>query len=124
MASHDAHHFVPGFILREWQTPPDDKLSAFHWIHGKLLHERYKAKSVGKERGLYSLHGQSGNRDNVLEREYFTREIDGPAAPVHRRIIVDGLTSLAAEERVTWGRFIVAQMLRAPRMIADLKDRG
>ena len=121
---HDAHHYVPAFLLRQWEGGADQKLSSFHWVNAKLLHERYKAKSVAKEAGLYSLKEGDGTRNNLIEREFFAREIDEPAALVHRRIISSGITSLSQDERIIWGRFIVAQMLRVPRMMASLKKKG
>lgn len=54
--AHDEHHFVPAFLLREWQTGDDDKLTSLRWARGALVANRYKAKSVAKQRHLY-LHG-------------------------------------------------------------------
>jgi hypothetical protein len=124
MRSHNAHHFVPAFILREWQTLPDDKLSAFWWINDALVHKRYKAKNVAKEVGLYALRNKVGIADNVVERDFFAREIDDPASVVHRKILDHGVASLSATEWHVWDRFMVAQMLRGPRMVAHLRRRG
>lgn len=124
IAAHDTHHFVPAFLLRRWEGGTDKKLSAFRWVNDKLVHARYKAKSVAKTAGLYSLSDAKGIRDNVVEREFFTREIDDPAALVHRRMIIAGLSALTQEERVIWGRFVVAQMMRVPRMMYSLKAKG
>jgi len=57
MSTHRAHHFVPKFLLERWHSGGDDKLSAFHWENGRLLHERYKAKHVAKAMHLYSFEG-------------------------------------------------------------------
>jgi len=124
MPAHDKHHFVPAFLLREWESGSDKKLSSFHWINNKLLHKRYKAKHVAKELGLYAMRDEHGGRDNVLEREFFARQIDDAAAVVHRRMIDSGLGALTVEDRVVWGRFVIAQMLRVPRMMTLLKSRG
>ena len=53
--SHANQHYVPRFLLEPWHTPPDYKLTAFRWADGHLVNRRYKAKSVAKERHLYSL---------------------------------------------------------------------
>ena len=118
------HHFVPAFLLREWESAPDQKLSAFHWVNGKLDHQRYKAKSVAKEAGLYALRGADGVSDNRIETEFFTPEIDNRAALVHRRIIEAGYLALTQQERYIWCRFVVAQMLRTRRMLGSLKEKG
>jgi hypothetical protein len=35
-----------------------------------------------------------------------------------------GLSALTQEERIIWGRFVVAQMMRVPRMMRSLKAKG
>ena len=48
------HHFVPAFLLREWQSGSDEKLTSFRWSRGQVVATRFKAKSVAKRRHLYS----------------------------------------------------------------------
>lgn len=88
------------------------------------MHGRYKAKSVAKQRGLYSLKDEAGKRDNSIERDFFAREIDDPAAIVHRLLLTEGVRALCPADRIVWGRFILAQMFRVPRMMDSLRSRG
>jgi hypothetical protein len=37
MSGHANQHFIPRFLLEKWHTGRDNKLSAFHWAHGKLV---------------------------------------------------------------------------------------
>lgn len=52
MSSHNHHHFIPVFLLDEWEGGADGKLSAMKWCRGKVVEDRYKAKSVAKQRHL------------------------------------------------------------------------
>lgn len=95
MAAHDSHHYVPRFLLQGWHTPPDDKLSTFSWVNGRLLHERYTAKHVAKSTGLYALHEAEEANRNFVEREYFGPIVDEPGAVAHKQILASGVQSLA-----------------------------
>jgi len=44
--AHDNHHFVPAFLLREWEAGEDKKLTSFRWSRGAVVDSRFKAKSV------------------------------------------------------------------------------
>jgi hypothetical protein len=70
---HDQHHFVPAFLLREWESGKDDKLTSLRWARGAVVANRYKAKSVAKQRHLYTTGLAEGRPDNKLEREFMGR---------------------------------------------------
>ena len=124
MASHVEHHFVPRFLLEQWHTPPDQKLSSFRWANGDLIMRRYKAKSVAKERHLYSMERSSPQPDVKVEREFWGPHIDDPASVVHAKMLRDGVGSLDVEEKKTWAPFLVSLMLRGPAMIRKIRERG
>jgi Protein of unknown function (DUF4238) len=124
MPSHEKHHFVPRFLLQEWHTGPDDKLSCFRWESSRFLHHRYTAKSVAAELRLYSIGLSQLDDGNILEREYFAEKIDSPAAVVHKLILSNGIDSLNQENRKTWARFLLAQVVRTPDKVEYVRDAG
>lgn len=121
---HRQHHYVPCFLLEQWHSLPDDKLSAFRWARDKLVHSRLKAKSVAKAEHLYSMQRSLPAPDVKIEREFLGPRVDGPAAEVHRKILANGVRSLKGEDREAWSRFLVSLLLRAPRMIAHVRQHG
>lgn len=87
--------------------------------------KRYKAKSVGKERHLYSMKRQTGAEPDVaIERDFLGPQVDDPAARVHAQILARGVTSLEPEQMAVWSRFIISMMLRVPRSIETIRTRG
>ena len=123
MATHVQQHYVPKFLLEQWHTGPDSKLTAFRWAHGKLDAQRYKAKSVARMAHLYSLHRNDGHLDVALERDFLGPHVDDPAALVHQAILKAGLT-LTNEQQLTWAKFVVSLLVRGPGMIEHLRALG
>ncbi len=124
MGSHAEHHFVPRFLLEQWHTPPDGKLSSFRWAGTKLVSHRYKAKSVAKERHLYSLGRSSEEPDVQVEKNFWGPQVDDPAATVHAKMLRYGLNALGPDDRIIWARFLVGLMLRVPGMVRRIRERG
>jgi len=124
MASHAVHHYVPVFLQKEWQSPPDDKLSCFQWVQGQFLHNRYKAKSVAKQEGLYKLEGVQPGLENTVERDFLGPDVDGPAAVAHQVILERGARTLSAQGRVDWSRFLISLLLRTPDQVETIRARG
>lgn len=122
--AHDEHHFVPAFLLREWQTGDDDKLTSLRWAKGALVANRYKAKSVAKQRHLYSTGLAEGRPDNKLEREFMGPKVDDPAAVAHQLMLTVGIGALTEKHWLDWARFLVCQMMRTPKMVAHVRLRG
>lgn len=89
--AHDEHHFVPAFLLREWQTGEDDKLTSLRWARGAVVANRYKAKSVAKRPHLYSTGMAEGLPNNKLEREFLGPKVDDPAAIAHQVMLKEGI---------------------------------
>jgi len=124
MPSHENHHFAPVFLLKQWETQPDEKLSCFFRINGRIVHQRYKAKSVAKEAGLYSLEGVSESERNKIERDFMGPIIDEPAADAHRAILTVGVRGLTDDQKLAWARFLVSLMVRTPDMVESLRTKG
>ncbi len=122
--AHDEHHFVPAFLLREWQTGDDDKLTSLRWARGTLVANRYKAKSVAKQRHLYATGVAEGRPDNKLEREFMGPKVDDPAAVAHQVMLTDGIEAFNEQHWLDWARFLVCQMMRTPKMVAHVRLRG
>ncbi|MCW5652021.1 MAG: DUF4238 domain-containing protein [Ramlibacter sp.] len=118
------HHFVPAFLLREWETGKDDKLTSFRWCRGKVVPSRFKAKSVAKRRHLYSTGVAEGRPLNLVETEFMAPVVDGPAAVVHQELLAGHLQKLSPQHRTDWARFLVSQMVRVPAMVAHIRARG
>lgn len=122
--SHANQHYVPRFLLEQWHTPPDDKLTAFRWADGHLINHRYKAKSVAKERHLYSLERSKTEPNVQVERDFLGPHIDDPAAVVHAKLLNQGVSKPTQDEKMSWSPFLISLMLRAPAMVAHLRRRG
>jgi len=122
--AHNEHHFVPAFLLREWQTGDDDKLTSFRWARGTVVANRYKAKAVAKQRHLYATGIGEGRPDNRLEREFMGPMVDEPAAAAHQVMMDDGIEALTEQHRLDWSRFLVCQMIRTPKMVTHIRHRG
>lgn len=122
--THDVHHFVPAFLLREWQTGEDGKLTSFRWARDTVVHRPYKAKSVAKQRHLYATGLTEKRPDNKMEREFMGPKVDEPAAIAHQIMLRDCIGALNEQHRQDWARFLVCQMVRTPKMIAHIRLRG
>lgn len=122
--AHDNHHFVPAFLLREWEAGEDNKLTSFRWARGAVFGSRFKAKSVAKQRHLYSTTSDEGRADNKLERDFMGPMVDDPAAIAHRVMLTHGIRALTEDQCRDWARFLVCQMMRVPKMVAHVKLRG
>lgn len=124
MASHNNHHFIPAFMLREWEGGVDQKLSAMRWLRGEISEHRYKARSVGVERHLYAIRQSQPEPNQRLEKEYMTKHIDDPAALVHQAIVADGLARLTEEQQYSWTKLLVSLALRGPGAIQYVRAKG
>lgn len=122
--AHDEHHFVPAFLLRKWENGKDKKLTSFRWARGKVFDSRFKAKSVAKQRHLYSTTDELGRRDNKLEREFMGPMVDDPAALVHELMLTKGIEALSEDQWRDWSRFLVCQFMRTPSMVQRVRVRG
>lgn len=122
--SHRKNHYVPAFLLREWEAGLDERLTQYSWLRGNLRMDRHKAQHVGYLRDLYT-RGANADEINVeIEKDFLGPRVDNPAALVHKKILKAGVRSLLDKEREDWARFLVAQLMRTPSMVDRLKVRG
>ena len=124
MGTHNEHHFIPKFLLREWEGGADEKLSAMRWVRGQISENRYKAKSVAKERHLYAMRRSSTEPNQQLEREFMTKHVDDPASLVHKQILANGLDGLTQDQAYTWTRFLVSLAYRGPGAVEHVRESG
>lgn len=122
--SHDNHHFVPEFLLKQWHTGADQKLTSMRWSKGRIWATRFKAHSVAKQRHLYSAISDDGDPDNALETNFITPEVDGPGAAAHNVLLTSGIDALTAKQRSDWTRFLVCQLVRYPKKLEHLRRQG
>jgi hypothetical protein len=118
-ATHVNHHYVPDFLLRAWHAQPQNKLVQYSWVRRGLDIRSRSAKAVAKQAHLYSSTSTSGEKDVKIEKEYFGPEIDDKAAPVMRKLIEGGREALDDAQSEAWAKFLIAQMVRVPSMIAS-----
>ncbi|MDT7517961.1 DUF4238 domain-containing protein [Rhodoferax sp. TBRC 17660] len=123
MPSHQNHHYVPAFLLREWQQA-DNKLTQFTWENNRFITSRRQAKSVAKEKHLYSTNRSTGNPDVGIEVDVMGPKVDDPAALVHQKLLAGGVGRLSNAEQETWAKFLLSLLFRGPKAIADLRYRG
>lgn len=125
MTAYRQHHYVPRFLLEQWQTPPDNKLSHFERTYGQFIHNRYKAKSVAKTEHLYSIEKLRDMAPNVgIEEKFFGPIVDDPASVAHKLILKLGVRALNDENKYSWSRFLVSLLLRTPLMVEEIRERG
>jgi hypothetical protein len=124
MATHVQQHYVPEFLLKQWHSSPDKKLTQFQWMRGTLLVERFTAKAVAKEPHLYSQRTHEPTPNVSLERDFLGPHIDEPAAVVHKKILADGHEKLTDQERYEWSRFMLSLVVRTPEMIDFMRRTG
>lgn len=124
MKTHNEHHYIPRFMLESWHSGEDKKLSQMRWIRGQMTEKRYKAKSVGKERHLYSMNKISAQPNQEIEPKFMGKFIDDPAAIVHKALITSGLAGISEEQKYTWTLFLVSLVFRGPGAIEHVRESG
>lgn len=116
------HHYVPVFYLSRWEgsdgcicrfsRPYRDEVKAKHVV----------PKGTAFEPRLYETRGLPPEHAQTMESNFMAK-LDSDAAEtlasLEAGLVEEEWTSAA---RNSWSRFLVAQMLRAPRDIAQLKS--
>jgi hypothetical protein len=121
LAGYGKHHYVPRFLLAQWHSAPDDRLSKFYWFRERLHHERRSAVLCARHRNLYRM--QSASEPQVLESVFFQR-LDNDGGKVHQRLLHRDLPKLSDAECIAWSNFLVALMHRHPLKVSELRKRG
>jgi hypothetical protein len=124
MATHVRQHYVPRFLLEQWHSGADNKLTQFHWLRGQLRADRFKAKAVANEAHLYSQQKTQPVPNVSIERDFLGPLIDDPAAKVHSKILSIGHDHLSPQECYEWSRFLLSLLVRSPEMVIFLRKVG
>jgi hypothetical protein len=118
------HHFVPRFYLCAWHNADGEGFWLYR--HNQLgcieLHRR-NAASIGFEKDLYILR-PDGLTQNItpsddLETGFFS-PIDDAASIVHKKLLMNGVSSLSFEDRAIWALFLNSLIERSPERIQRL----
>jgi Protein of unknown function (DUF4238) len=117
------HHHVPQFLLRKWCGGHDDKLEVYQRINGRAVSKR-SPEYTGYETDLYAIDALPPAERHWVETNVMTRAVDTSASLCLDRLLTNGVNSLDQSERSIWVRFIIAQWMRAPEKIADIRERG
>jgi Protein of unknown function (DUF4238) len=116
------HHYVPVFYLSRW-AGSDGCICRFSRPHGnEVKAKRVVPKGTAVEPRLYETQGLPPERAQTVETNFMAK-LDSDAAEalalLEAGIAENEWTSAA---RNSWSRFLVAQRLRSPRDIAQLKS--
>lgn len=116
------HHYLPVFFLTRW-TGADGRVCRFSRPNGNQVKtKRVVPKGTGFEPGLYEMRGQPPERAQAMEKDFMAK-LDALAADA-LGLLEQGLPEKdwTSGPRSSWSRFMLAQMLRAPEDIAQLKS--
>lgn len=116
------HHYVPRFLLRPWTT--DGYLHGYYWDGFKQdVHVRKLGVSAFcHELDLFSLETSDVPFD-ALESEFFGH-VDDLGAKAAAKLVKNGPTGLAADERSDFGRLLLSLEARRPVNVAAIKEKG
>ncbi|MGF6097256.1 DUF4238 domain-containing protein [Pseudomonas sp. 18175] len=118
------HHFIPKFLLKEWQDE-----DGFLWIYqrnggGDISFRKGAPKSVAYVENLYTVFpeyiGAKEPSDEVESK--VMAKIDDQAALIHRKLLDHGVGALTEEERDVWSVFMVCMIERNPKKIERYKS--
>jgi Protein of unknown function (DUF4238) len=116
------HHYVPVFYLSRWEGS-DGYLCRFSRPYGdEVKAKRVVPRGTAFEPRLYETHGLPPEQAQTMERDFMAK-LDSDAAEA-LALLEAGLPEKewTSATRNSWSRFLVAQMLRTPRDIAQLKS--
>lgn len=122
--SHIKQHFVPRFLLAEWEGK-DGKLGVFKRLpNGAVRFDRHSSRAVAKMEHLYSIQRWSSQPDVFIEKDILGPHVDDIAAPVHQHLLSHGVKNLSDDQRFIWSRLLLAGMFRLPFMIDHFREMG
>lgn len=117
------NHYVPQFLLREWHSGPDCKLTLFERQYaGRLTAKRSSANGAAFGWNIYTTKDlRSGEREVKIERDFFGPHIDDPGSVVHKIMLSGGREAMTEEDNGHWAQFLVAQYMRVPRTMRAIE---
>ena len=116
------HHYVSVFYLSRWEGS-DGRICRFSRPYGDTVKAgRVAPKGTAFEPRLYETKGLPPEHAQIMETDFMAK-IDNDAANA-LTLLEKGLSVIefSDEARNSWSRFLVAQMLRTPRDISQLKS--
>lgn len=112
------HHYVPVFYLSRWEGA-DGCICRFSRPYGdEVKAKRVVPKGTAFEPRLYETRGLPPDQAQTMERDFMAK-LDSDAAEALALMEEKEWTSTLWNN---WSRFLVTQMLRTPRDIAQLKS--
>lgn len=116
------HHYLPVFYLSRW-VREDGRVYRFSRPNGNEVKVKpVVPKGTGYEPRLYEMSGMPPDRAQAMETD-FLAALDSQAA-LALQMLERGIAERdwTSSSRSDWSRFLLAQMLRAPEDIAQLKS--
>jgi hypothetical protein len=116
------HHYLSVFYLSRWEGS-DGRICRFSRPYGDTVKAgRVAPKGTAFEPRLYETKGLPPEHAQIMETDFMAK-IDNDAANA-LTLLEKGssVIELSDEARNSWSRFLVAQMLRTPRDISQLKS--
>ncbi len=122
MSEPRAHHYLPRFYLERW-TGTDGRLCRYSRPHGhRVKTHRVAPSGTAFETCLYTVRDERPEFANAMEKEFFSKIDDGAAKSLSLLEHDVQNHQWNDESRSSWTRFILAQTLRAPEDIAQLRQ--
>src|SRR5271166_1619921 len=114
------HHYVPQFLLRQWAI--SGQLRTYRWIEaaGRVVEGHASVVECCQIEDLNTYFGVCRANRDTPERDFYTPQIDTPAADVHAQMIARGVGGLSNSQRTAWARFLVAFGGRTPECLRKL----
>ena len=106
---------MPEFLQKGWcrqdgRVAVCSRKAVYSRKAGRVVIDWRTPEHTGFEGNLYSISALPEDREWV-EREVMAKRVDGPAAPILKRLLAGDLN---ADNRTVWGRFMMAQWCRSP----------
>jgi hypothetical protein len=117
------NHHVPQFLLAGW-CGKDGRLVVYTRRRERIAFDWHTPEHTGFEIDLYAVSALPEKDRHWVEREIMTKNVDGPASAVLKQLLAGELRKLDSDGRSAWARFMMAQWLRTPEMIAKLRRDG
>jgi hypothetical protein len=123
MSNPKKHHHVAQFLLSAW-CGTDGKLAVYARKGNRLVINRHTPEHTAYELNLYTIQALPEADRQWVEREVMSKAVDEPASKIHKRLLAGELAKFDSDDRTDWARFMLAQWLRSPEEIANLRREG
>jgi hypothetical protein len=123
MNTPNKNHYVAQFYLNGW-CRHDGRLAVYSQKNDKLVIDWHTPEYTAFEPHLYKISALPSEDQQWAETEIMKKAVDDPAAKVLHRLRQGKLKELSPSERADWTRFILAQWMRSPENIAELRRMG